>query len=150
MMKSPFTLRRYVIGSIAVTLVFALLGVVYWLKRFNDPAWLLVALAPMAGFGCCFSIWLSGEIGWRGSRSTRLRSIPKRTILARLAVGIAVVILSACIPETWVSVNILEGVGTIALLVIIYAIGQLYGIRMKKRETEHPNGTYFRKSNTTS
>jgi hypothetical protein len=135
-MKTPFTLQRYFIASFAVTIVFAVVSTVvtFLCHRPADPLWLPFAIAPFFGLGCCFSVWCTGEVAWRGSRSTRLRVIPRRNILARLATGIALVLLSPHIPETEWDVN--KVLGMIGLLIVIYAIGQLIGFRMKK---EIPN-----------
>jgi hypothetical protein len=134
-MKSPFTFKRYMMTALVISVVALVL--VLLLRRPQDPMWLALLIAPLIGFCLPFNVWFVGEIAWRGSRSARLHDIPLRNALIRLAAGLSLIILSLHIPVVmWeFDEEMIAGVvGPLACIMIIYAVGQLIGIGMNRKD----------------
>ncbi len=134
-MKSPFTFKRYLLISLAISALAFVPAAL--LMRGHGPMWLALLAALLVGFNIPFGFWLMGEVGWRGSRSARFKPVMLRKILIRLAVGVGLIVLSPYIPEIlWeLDEEMIAGlVGCIAWFMTIYAVGQLIGIGMKRRD----------------
>jgi len=107
------------------------------MRHSQDPVWLSLLIALLLGLCLPLKVWFVGEIAWRGSRSSRLHDIPLRSALIRLAAGLGLIALSRHIPTVvWeFEEEIIGDILVLAgLIMVIYALGQLLGIGMKRRD----------------
>ena len=132
-MRSPFTIQRYFMTAAVVSSIYfirqALSG------RGSDPIWTILLISVLAGFVIPFVLFLAGEIAWRGFCNARLFPMHIGRALIWLASGIGIMVLAPWIPtERWDFVaSVVDFVESIALIMTIYAVGQLVGIWVERR-----------------